>query len=664
MSTGIQTSVTYTLHDEITKRLGAIEAKLKHFDSALEKSDKKVAGFGKGASNFAKNFKLPDIGKKAIESLDAIPNLNTNIIGSAAGLANPYVAAGAAIVAVGAFAVDATKGALQFNDGMAKVNVTARLGKQELGALGDRLKALPLYGTDLQAIPESFNRIISATGDVNKSTDIMAVSLKAARANFGDLDVTANAIVNTMGSAGDEFANATQVSDMLTKTMQLGNAEFNDLANYLPRIIPYAKQLGFTTNEVAGAMATLTAKGQTADQVSMLLQNTFTALGDTKKRANIQKFVDVFDANGKIKPFAEVFTNLRKGIDGMTNKELAEFKGALDLDAQAGAAFQGLIMNSELLTKNIGDIKNAAGETTKALTAGAKPAADNIALLKEKWDKAKNAFGDKLIPVWDKITDGFVKVVAGFEKLEEKTGIFSAAWKILTSIVKIAFSPFLRMWQVAKWVSSALGSLGSYLQEKFPNAMAIASKVVNVLVGGFKDLYFIISETWSLLANIASFDFEGIKQNISNFRNNDYAINGEEPAAAPAVTDYVHKVPASPFANMFAFGMPLATAPATPPATPANDSKFDLTATTKDKDDKKDDKAKAPKGKTASADNLHSLSGDKGNRSIVVNIKSLVEHLTLQTTNIANLGASAIRKHVEEALVMSVRDAELALASQ
>ena len=51
---------------------------------------------------------------------------------------------------------------------------------------------------------------------------------------------------------------------MLFATVNKGNAKFNDVAQYLPKIIPQAKAAGFALHETAGAWAYLTAQGMTA----------------------------------------------------------------------------------------------------------------------------------------------------------------------------------------------------------------------------------------------------------------------------------------------------------------------------------------------------------------------------------------------------------------
>lgn len=274
------------------------------------------------------------------------------ILSSAGTLANPYVAAGAAAVAFGAYAVKSTKMALNWNEGMARANSTMGASPAELEKVSQKLQKMPRYGADLLAIPDAFEKILSTVGDTGKSLDILSVALKSSRANMASLDVTSDAIANILGSAGSQFNNVMEVSDLLTKTKILGAAEFNDMATYLPRIIPYANRLGIEVTEVSGALALLTAHGQKTEQAAMLLQNSFVALGDPKKRANIEKYIKVFD-KGKMRPFADIIEDIKGKMKSLNNEGKLKFLGTLDLDQQAASSFQQLIDNSEELKGNI-----------------------------------------------------------------------------------------------------------------------------------------------------------------------------------------------------------------------------------------------------------------------------------------------------------------------
>lgn len=95
----IKTEVKYTLQDELTTRLAAIEAKMSKFDKLLEHTDKNIKHIGKNSGTMFDKM-LSSNGKldKMTRVLNAIPNLNMGIASSAGALLNPYVAAGAAVI--------------------------------------------------------------------------------------------------------------------------------------------------------------------------------------------------------------------------------------------------------------------------------------------------------------------------------------------------------------------------------------------------------------------------------------------------------------------------------------------------------------------------------------------------------------------------------------
>lgn len=92
---------------------------------------------------------------------DAISNLPySNLI------TNPITLAGAGLFAAG-------KSAMNFEEGMAKINTTAQLSQAGLEKLGDNIRKVGVeYGADLTTVPETYEKILSQTGDVALSNDI------------------------------------------------------------------------------------------------------------------------------------------------------------------------------------------------------------------------------------------------------------------------------------------------------------------------------------------------------------------------------------------------------------------------------------------------------------------------------------------------------------
>lgn len=666
----LTTEVKYTLVDDLSAKVAKIEARLSKFDKLIGHTDDNLKKLGKHGTGGFMDKLLPNNSKveKITGALSEIPNLNMGILSSAGTLANPYVLAGAAVVAFGAYAVDSTRLANEWNKGMAKANVTIGETPEGLKRISEKLQQMPRYGNDMMTIPETFNQIISGTGDVNKSMDIMQFALKGARAGFTDLNTVADAGVNIMNSVGNKVSGAKEVYDVLFATLNKGKGEFKDIADYLPRIIPYSNQLGVSFKETSAMFALMTAKGQTTEQSTMLLQNAFISLLDGKKRGKMEQFVKVFD-NGKIRPFANIVGDLSNKMKGMSDQQRVNLLDKLGLDAQAASAFSVLSQNADELKGFITYINNSSvgkGALEKAL-GDSKHAGDGVSRIKEKWDNLKMSLGQKIAPFWEKFTTGLADLWDKLERVEKKTGFFSTALTVLNNTVKLLFSPFVRLYKVINWVYDASSKVSSFLSNNFPLAFNIAMTPIRTITSLFKDLWYITTQTYDILAKLANFDFKGIKDNIVNMRNHDYAINGQQQyklnsAEAKGMYDElvkngVSKDKLNAWAKKWGIAIP-GTAPKD--VTPTNTGASLMpTSTGMGDDDKKKAKHKADRAEQG----LREVAGGGAQvRNVTIHIGKQIEKVEIATTNLQNLSKEAIRKILEELMVTTVRDSEIMLA--
>ena len=338
---------------------------------------------------------------------DQIPGL-----GSALSLlANPYALAATAALSFGAATATATSMALDWQKSMAKVNVTAQLGSNELAALSNKILEIGSRGsTDLMQVPEAFNKIISAGLDVNQSLLALEPTLKAAKAGFADIETVAAAGIGVMKSSGE---NIRVVYDTLFATLNKGNAEFKDIAQYLPKIIPGARLAGATLGETAGAFAFLTAQGQTAEQSTTGLMNAFKALSDPSFINGFKKIgVNVFDVQGKFRGIVPVVDDLKKQMVGLSDEQKAYKFDLIGLDMEARGAFAGMIQNVNELKTTIDFTSNSTGQL-EAAVKNAKTATDDWAT---GWNKLKAgaiSYGQSFIPIVEATGKWFNMLVLG-----------------------------------------------------------------------------------------------------------------------------------------------------------------------------------------------------------------------------------------------------------
>lgn len=284
---------------------------------------------------------------------------------------NPFVAAGA-----GAFA--ALKGALDVDQGMAKINITAQLDDKGLADLQDKLRKIARDNrADMTQVPVGFEAILSQVGDVEQSLPILDAALKGSKAGFTDLNTVSSALAQTMSILGDR-AEAIDVLDTFFASKRVGAGEFADFARYMPNLIAGADNLGVAYKEVAGVFAYMTGKGQSAERAAVLMENMFSVLGRGEVRKKMEQVgVAVFDAEGKMR-------SLLEGL-GIVDKE-------------AKNAVSVMLSDNEKLARSISEVSNSAGETERNIAASQ----NTMMKLTEVWNSLKNVLltvGEIALPV-------------------------------------------------------------------------------------------------------------------------------------------------------------------------------------------------------------------------------------------------------------------------
>ncbi len=184
--------------------------------------------------------------------------------------------------------------------------------------------------------------------------------MRAAKAGFTDVETVAGAGISTMMSSGKDI---NRVYDVLFETVKEGNAEFKDIARYLPKVIPLARSIGYELESTAGAYASLTTK-LSAEQSSTALEgimrtlsNADVALGktDSKTGKYISGFralgINIFDAGGKIRPLIDIVAEINKQMDGLTDEQKVKKLSKLGFDQSTALGFGTLAQDIEGLKK-------------------------------------------------------------------------------------------------------------------------------------------------------------------------------------------------------------------------------------------------------------------------------------------------------------------------
>ena len=373
-------------------------------------------------------------------------------------LTNPIGAAVTTLTTVGKAIKSAATSAMDWQKGMAQINVTAGLSNEELAKMSDQMLAIGTRNAaPLEEVPQAFNKIISAGLDANQALAALEPTLKAAKAGFVDIETVASAGVNVMNSSGRDI-NA--VYDILFGTLQKGAASMGEIAAYLPTVVPVARNAGASLEETAGAFAFMTAQGQSASAAATLLNGAFNSLANPKLLGNFKAMgVEIYDAEGKMRPMSDIIENLAKQLDGLSDKEKAAKLSSLGLDQTSASAFAVMTQDVKKFKETLESVDNSDDALERSLE-NSMTAADHWAIAMNNIKAFAIKAGEFLLPVITKVGEWAADITGGIIPAIKSVKDFIADWSPVILGVAAAFL-VLNANTIAATVSMAAHSVAS-----------------------------------------------------------------------------------------------------------------------------------------------------------------------------------------------------------
>lgn len=132
-------------------------------------------------------------------------------------------------------------------------------------------------GLGPQAVADSFFTVVSGVQDATTHMDILWSSVRLAEAGMADLAVTTDGMVAVMNSYQFAAEDAAFVSDVFTRTVQMGVGTMDEFVGALAPLASLADELQISFDDLAASEAFLTTQGQSAGAAATELQAIMTA---------------------------------------------------------------------------------------------------------------------------------------------------------------------------------------------------------------------------------------------------------------------------------------------------------------------------------------------------------------------------------------------------
>jgi len=309
----------------------------------------------------------------------------------------------------------------KIDDGFARVNTVAQLSTEELNKLRDSAIEIGTTGaTALEEIPDALFDIVSGTGDTNLSLEILEQSIKATDAGFGELGSTAQAGVNILNAVGSEVISINEVFDILFATQKEGVVSFDQLSKILPNVIPSAEAVGFSFEETAAALATLTKQGLDAEASGNSLRAFFTTFTQQSKIESFQEQLQkvgssVFDSSGELRDFNDIIKDFSNVLaQAASDEERSQIFQDLGFDQQSVKAIQGLVGGIEDLESVSGSIAVASdgvGELNRQLNLS-ENGTRTLGIAQNQLKAELFEFGERIVPSVEQAQAALLRTLA------------------------------------------------------------------------------------------------------------------------------------------------------------------------------------------------------------------------------------------------------------
>lgn len=285
------------------------------------------------------------------------------MIGASA-LAGLAVAAAASLAYVG---VKAVRMAVDFEESMDKIRGLTGASIKDMALYEEAILSMGVtYGVSAKAAADAMYFIAGVGFKGAAAVDVLNETLKASATGMGKAEDIAKALTRVISVYGQKNLTAAKTADILTAAVNVGNMEADEMAKNVGKLVPMAKQLGVSWDEVAGIMAA-SSLVLDVDEAAVAVNQFYMSL-IKPSAAGIEALEDVGLSYAKLRDIIKdegTVAAMRRLDDafGGNVEQMAKVVGSV---RSVKAVMVLLGMDAKQVDKILRDVKNSTGSLDKS----------------------------------------------------------------------------------------------------------------------------------------------------------------------------------------------------------------------------------------------------------------------------------------------------------
>lgn len=325
-------------------------------------------------------------------------------------------AAFAAVVAGGAGMAKFIGWLAETQKGMAEVNTIAGVSKQKLAELERGVFDLGAeFGNTTQDSIKGMYDALSAGVPAENVLDFLADASKLAIAGVTDVSTSVDVLTSVLNAYQLPASEAGRISDILFQTVAKGKTTLTELGPVISKMTPIASAMGISFEEVAAAMASITANGVKTAEAATQVRAIMKELAKPSKA-----LADVMDSlNEKYGENVIQSLSMQEKLQLIRTEAEANGKQLTDLFGSIEAVTGALGMtgeNAQRAQEHLGAVRESAGSTDKAFAQMADTVDHQLSRSMGSLRQVMNELGRDMLPL---VVTGIKSFVSWVQQLRQ-----------------------------------------------------------------------------------------------------------------------------------------------------------------------------------------------------------------------------------------------------
>lgn len=331
---------------------------------------------------------------------------------------------------------DCSEAAAQFETSTAMVATIADTSQKSLSDISKEVRTYSNEtGEAASDMAEATYQAISASFNTADAASFAGTATKLAVGGFTSATTAVDVLTTAINAYGLAASDATQLSDYLITTQNLGKTSVDQLAQSVGKVIPLASAYNVQMDNLSSAYAVLTANGIATAESGTYLKSMLNELGDTGSdvsevllNSTGKTFAQLMEQGYSL---GDVMAMLGNAVDGDSTAFNALWSsteagiGALSL-FNAGADKYNSVLDS---------MRTSAGATEKAYSTMADTTDKSKQRMENSFNNLKISVGDVLNPALTQVYEGFTSVFAGMSDfVDEHPAVVAAISAIAVGV--------------------------------------------------------------------------------------------------------------------------------------------------------------------------------------------------------------------------------------